>query len=751
MKCKPKNSGVLIKKIIFYPVCIALLTGLTLSCTNKKNTFFSRNYHNLTAKYNVFFNAKESSKNSKKKIDESYQDDYTRVLPIWQDKDEEANSAATSETDKTIEKASLLITKHSITARPKKRKKSKSKSAQRFNNRKEYCEWVDDAYLLMGKAHFYQHSFDDAISVFDFIRSEYEMEELRFEAMLWTVRCHNLQNEYSKAQALLTTIGSYGKNFPEQYHLFYNLIYTEMFLRQKRYKEAAKKLEKSIEMIEGRFLNFKERKDRARYKFILAQIYQKLNENKKSHELYDIVIKMNPNYELVFNAKINKAVVSGGNSQQKMKDLLHKMLKDEKNIDYQDQIYYALAQIAEKENETPQALDYYKLSAEKSTTNEGQKLMAFLSLADIYFTQPNYHLSQAYYDSTMNLIKDDHPEYKRVNNISENLNNLVNSLEEVKLQDSLQRIANMSDSQRDLFIESVIENVIRDEEFKKQEEERIRNEKLMAGNTSSSNIPVARGGKWYFYNLNMIDYGATEFDKIWGNRKNKDHWRRINKSISNDFEEETNTNDTLDNKTKEYYLRDLPLSDSLIAVSNYKIQKSLYTAGSIYKEKLKDYPEAIKVFEDLNRRFNKHEYELNSYYKLHKANETNNNTSRAEHYKNLIIQEYPNSKYAKMFTNPNYLNELAANKTERENHYIGAYNSFLNKEYENTINQCVDAEEKYPDTDLIPKYLYLKALSAKYLNFDDVASFKKSLQDLIKKYPDSEVAKSAAKTLKNIK
>ena len=64
--------------------------------------------------------------------------------------------------------------------------------------------------------------------------------------------------------------------------------------------------------------------------------------------MYTYVLKHSSTYEMEFNAKINLAQCyrsQSGRSDFIVKKLM-KMLKDDKNKDFLDQIYYALAQIA---------------------------------------------------------------------------------------------------------------------------------------------------------------------------------------------------------------------------------------------------------------------------------------------------------------------------------------------------------------------------------------------------------------------
>jgi hypothetical protein len=143
---------------------------LIAGCSAQKNTGLSRTYHNLTAKYNVMFNGKESFKKGLANIEKGYRDDYSEILPVFIFLEKEAITLAGPDMDRTIKKCSKLISLHSITAKPKvKSTKNMSQKEREFFSKKEYNLFVDDAYLLMGKAHFCKQEYTQAAEMFRLI------------------------------------------------------------------------------------------------------------------------------------------------------------------------------------------------------------------------------------------------------------------------------------------------------------------------------------------------------------------------------------------------------------------------------------------------------------------------------------------------------------------------------------------------------------------------------------------------------
>lgn len=722
------------------------------SCSTEKNTFVRRTYHNITAYYNVYFNGNESFKKGTQKLNDGYKDNFNRIIPVFTYSDDAAAKSVTAEMDKSIKKASKLIKYHSIRVKPKQPKGRVSKRKKEFLSKNEYCKWVDDSYLLMGKSHFMKHDYFQARINFEYVMSQFRDEDIRYDATLWLVRTMLETNQFTKARETLDLLEA-DKKLPKRIKGELAAIYADYYMKQKNYEDAASELRKAIDKTRKKTL-------RARYKYILAQIYQKTGESKNAGNLFAQVIKMNPNYDMVFNAKINRATcfdVGSGNSKE-IKKQLYKMLKDEKNKDYQDQIYFALANIFYKENNMEEAMANFKLSVQKSAGNNDQKAISYLSIADIYFSRLNYKPSQAYYDSCVVLLDRKHPDYDMIFTKSTNLNELVEQLIIVEHEDSIQRVAKMSEKDRLKFIDGLIEKV-KQEEARAKEEEHQRQLNMLFDAKNNQNTQSQGGGKWYFYNPSALSLGFSEYRKKWGSRKLEDNWRRKNKAIElaeNASEDPAaNASDStkskpLSNKSREFYLRGLPVNDTLMAKSHVKIKEALFKLGRVYKEKLNDYPKSVEAYENLNKRYPKNEYELSAMYELLLLNKLIKNQAQTEYYKNLIITRYPESKYAKILQNPGYLDELMASSRLAEDIFILTFELYKKSDYPEVLKNCEKAENSYPDSKLMPQFAFLKAVSiGKTSNDNEV--LKKELLALIQKYPESPVVTPAQDILTYMK
>ena len=700
----------------------------------------------MNARYNAYFNGNESYKSGVKKVDKALVDDYSRILSIYAYSDQTASKAAYTDMDKAIKKASKVIKLHSIKVKPKHKKgHTKSKKEKEFYSKNEYCKWIDDSYMLMGKAHLYNRNYSDAAEAFEYVVKEYSKEPVKYEALVWLARTYNESGKYNKSKEILDRLDG-EKKLPKKLKVDLSTTFADYYLKQQQYEDAIPRLIVAIDYT-------KKKRVKARYKFILAQLYQKYNQYNNATNLYSEIIKINPQYEMTFNAQINRATsydLSSGNSKE-IKKQLNKMLKDDKNIDYQDQIYFALANILYKENSLDDAVKYYKLSIKKSVSNTSQKALSYLSLADIYYSKPEYKPSQMYYDSSVALLPTDYPDYNKILQKSRNLNELILYVTTVELQDSLQRLAKMDAKERNKVIDKIIQKIIEEEDRIRQEEQQQQynsmqfnqNQQNMRNKTTNLG-----GGKWYFYNQSALSFGQSEFKKKWGTRKNEDNWRRKNKTIVSNqiITDEDNTKD--DDKTKpsdlknrEYYLKNIPMTDSAIVKSNKKIEESLYKMGTIYKERFNEFPLSIQAFEELIKRFPKSEYILSSYYNLLTLNNLLKNSDRSGYYKRLIISQFPESNYSKMLTNPNYFKELEEKNISLNNFYSQTYNDFINRNYTKVIENYRIADSVYNDNSLMPKFMLLKAMS--YGGIGNIDKYKLCLKDIISKYPQNEEKNSA--------
>ncbi|MFO7369571.1 MAG: tetratricopeptide repeat protein [Bacteroidales bacterium] len=735
----------------FCHIAGSLLLILLWGCSAQKNTGLSRAYHNLTAKYNVLFNGQESYNNGLEKIDKEFTDDYSEILPIFKYSGKDAVAIASADMDRTIKKCSKLITLHSITAKPKvKDKKNLTEEQRAFFSKKEYNAFVDDAWLLMGKAHFYKQEYDLASEAFKKVINDFKNDPNVFNAQLWLARLSIQTGQNINASELLAMLLNH-EAFPKKLLPELYPVYADYCLKLKDYAKTISFLEKSATVE-------KRKKTRTRYLYILAQLYEKTGDLKRASECYQQVIQMNPVYEMAFNAHINMALAyeKGFGKGQDIENELNKMLHDDKNIDYQDQIFYALGNLAIKEGNEEKALEYYTRSVEANKGNEQQKARSYITIANIYYSRPDYPHAQAYYDSAVSNIDADYPGYNILFTKSKSLTRLVTEINAVNLADSVLLLAKLPADELNNRITALIEA-----ERKKEEEARLKaqEERLdqqfgdeTAWRNVSNQKSMGTGGQWYFYNDAAKNLGYREFKQRWGNRKLEDHWQRASKAMVsyapvNQEEEDADETapsasaDAFSKTSREYYLSGIPTTDSAVNATHQRAELGLYNMGIIYKDELKDYEKAAESFKGLIRRYPSSDYLLASYYNLYAIARDQNNQALMDLYKNNIIRQFPESMYARVLTNPEYFKELEKEELVVRQYYEKTYSFYLEGNSSEVIARSDYARKTYPEHALIPRFDYLGVLAqARIL---DRNTFRQQLTELAAKYPGTDIASDA--------
>ncbi|MFQ5335310.1 MAG: tol-pal system YbgF family protein, partial [Flavobacteriales bacterium] len=437
-----------------------------------------------------------------------------------------------------------------------------------------------------------------------------------------------------------------------------------------------------------------------------------------------------------------------------IKKELGKMLRDGKNSDYYDQIYYALEEVYFREGEQDMGIELLKKSVASSRSNTNQKGLSFLKLADVHFNNepPAYQLAQAYYDSAVTFIDKARPDFNDILNKRNSLSRLVRDLTTIQMEDSLQMLASMSEKELDDLIDGIIQQVIEEEEKMQEEQE---NNYLFANENSYNNQNAGSGANWYFYNPATIGFGFSEFKRIWGDRKLEDNWRRKDKSsvitqeLDEFYEFENAEEDTLegakDNKNKNYYLKNIPLTEEKMLRSHNKIIEAYYDLGLVYKERLNDNYMAVESFKELVRRYDTCRYALSSYYQLYRLYLADDNQEEADYYKRLILTKAPGSEYAQLIKNPNYFLEKQKSKTNLLDFYKNTYSAFSDKQWTSALNQCVASDSLYPQSRLAPKFHLLKALTLGKISGKDTLVME--LKKVIALHPDREEAREAKRIL----
>ena len=722
---------------------LLLLLGIS-ACSTKKNTWTRRAYHSVTCHYNVYWNGEQSLKEAENTLKASTKDNYNQVLLVYNYGTKKEARGLYPKLDRTIKKASIGIQKHSM-----------------YFGGAERIKWVRYSYLMMGQAHFFKQDYISARRVFDYVAKQYEDDPVHYDGYLWLAKTYIQSERYAKAEAALNFLQSRldEKNFP--YHVKRDLpmVLADFYIADEKYDLAYGFLERGLELGNKREVNI-------RANYILGQINQLDGDLALASTYYKKVIKMNPDYIMDFEARINlaRSYDEGTGDSKNINKVLLKMVKDFQYNEFLDQIYYALAGVAMKDHDAEKAIGYYKLSVSSSKSDDYQKSTSSLTLADLYFDRGNYTDAQAYYDTAASVLPKDYPNYKAIKNKAAVLSELLTHVQTIRVQDSLQRLAHMDSTRLYAVIDGIIENYKKEKEKKAQEVEEVMSQEGVQFVSVGGGKPAqSLGGKWYFYNAQAKSMGRSAFIQKWGNRKLEDYWFITDKrglmqgtQENQQLENETvSNNDTVrgskqhptNPETRQYYMSDIPSTPEAIQASDSLIIKAYNKLGFLYLEELNDTANALDTYLTFQSKYPDNKYRLESWYALYKIYSEQKNKEKADYYKGLIVGNYPDSDYAHVILDPDYYTKLGQAKNETAKLYERTYNAFQREQYYRVITYANRANEQFgEDTTLMPKFLYLRAISLGKVNVPD--TLYAALDQLITRYPKSGVIPMAQSVLR---
>ncbi len=726
--------------LILLTVC-----GLT-ACTNKKDGVAYRIYHNTTTHYNGHFNADQAMISAEEKIKTQYQEDYDSILPLFIFGDIETVKPAFEDLERVIEKSEKVIKKHTITGEQKTKVKWP-----------EYNRWIDENYILVGKAHFYKKNYDVAEKLFQYVAKKYHEPNAEAMGNAWYGLTLVAQEEQGKALALLNKEGFSTSNLKPANSAFYHEVLSQIYIDTKKWEKAKDELNKAI-------TDTKKKKDKARLYFILGQIHEELNEYSSAQMNYEKVLLSKPSTEFSFQAKMKKALnaIRNGSSVLIARAELLKMLEDVKYSDYKDQILYTLALMAEEQAEHDDAKQLLQRSIKEGKKNRKQKGKSYLLLADINFDAKQYVSAQSAYDSAQKIISPTHPRMDEIKGRAKSLTELVKYLDQISSADSLSRICSLSPNEQIRAMEKTREALIAKEVEKREEEARLAAERQAAA------LENAKEGAFWCYSKEQREKGYKEFVIYWEDRPLKDNWRLNTKlsqmaSIKDERPDQSASEEgAIDDNSVEKsvasvddLLLSLPCKDQE-KMSRLKTGKEegYYKAGLIYKEDLNDNSAAIQTWEKLVN-LPENEYTPLAYYQIYRtwwnieqlsASKVKScTTCGSKYWGDEIKKRYPNTEWARFVDDPNAKDEKEKKKQEEILAYEQVYQMYARRQYPEAMTACNSVIRQDTANHLLCKYKILNAICVGYVESMSglTEMYKAALESVLQDCPGSEEATQA--------
>ena len=742
-------------------VCGVLLILIIVSCSTESNTFINRTYHGTTARYNGYFNANELIRLGITSYRTTLKEDYYDLLPIDPLPNEKDVLSLYPAIDTAIAKCTKVIQNHSMPSndRPSKKKE-------------EHNPWIDENWLTVGKSSFYRRDYDAALKNFRFIKKFYKNDPTLYKAELWIAKTNIELKNYTEAGFNLEKLDKAIEE-EEARKKATKLVkrITNKFIISKKKKEGEpakfpKKIkfdlqktkadlalktnnkEDAISFLKESLKYAKKKQDKARVNFILGQLLESVNKREEAKYHYSRVLKYNSNYELIFAAKIKRAFMGGS---LKLRKELMKMLRDPKNAEFKDQIYYALADMELQNGNINEGKVNLTLSAFYSTTNTRQKGMAYEKLGNMSFSERNYVTAQKYYDSCANVINDEYPNAEGIRIKVVKLADLVKAVETAYFEDSVQRIAKLSEKDRIAFIENVIVETKKAIEIRKKQEARrlLELQKNQAVEQSGGGV-----NNWYWNNAKLKASGYDEFRRLWGSdRENEDDWRRSQKIVVASFTENDSIpldsamvkKEVKDTLTVDYLIKRIPLTDSLFAASQQKMVEAYYNAGIIYKDQLNEKSLAKTQFLTVLDKTFENPFTLLSAFQLYKLFEEKDE-NKANEYKNYIFNNYPNSDYANFLRDPDFFIKKKELDKIALDEYLLVLERYNNELYPLVMLKADNIINNEKENIFRPKYMLLKAMSIG-MTSEDKTLMKPLLELIVEQYPKTEESERAIELL----
>ncbi|MBF4492414.1 gliding motility protein [Flavobacterium sp. MR2016-29] len=732
---------------------------LLIACSTKKNTFVSRNSHALSTKYNILYNGGIGLDKGLKSIQGNNQDNFWKMLPIEKMQVDENFSEEKKTKNPDFElaetKATKAIQKHSMNIGGRERNSQ-----------------IDEAYLMLGKARYYDQRFIPALEAFNYILYKYPNSSNIYTAKIWREKTNmRLGND----AIVLKNINKLLKNTDLDKQTFSdaNALLAEAFLNLEERDSAVAKLK-----IAEEFSRVNE--DRARYRFILGQMYQEAGKKDSAAYFYDGVIDMNrkADRKYMMHAYAKKAQMydyENGNDTIFLKTY-NKLVADRENRPYYDVLFYEMGVFYDKKKDNESALKFYNKSLGRKSKDPYLTASAYRNIGNMYFKDTDYTMAAKYYDSTLVKLDPKTREFALIEKNRKNLDNVILYEGIAKRNDSIIKVQGLPVADRKVYFENYIAELKKKDEakriFEEQEKEKLAN---VERNTNASNMPTAvnpqsqakndltagafnppsgteTASTFYFYNPTTVAYGKLQFKKMWGNRTLAGNWRLassksiINTAIKDSLSIQQDSINALkdtvviEKYTTEFYEKQLPTSQLVMDSIGKERNFAYYQLGLIYKEKFKEYNLASDKLEQLLRNNPEEKLILPSMYNLYKIYQITN-PAKAESVKLDITSKYPNSRYAQILNNKN--SDDSNFSPEKE--YQKWYKLYQEEQFDVVLDNIDNLINQYAGDDIVSKYELLKANTLGKVN--GLAAYKKALEGVADNYPNSEEGKNAREIL----
>lgn len=734
--------------------------------TSTKMNALKKFNHNINSKYNFNFNASNELNEVVFLAKKAFRDDFSKLLPFYNySLDNTKNQKP--ELDSVILKCNNGILLHDLRS-----------------------DWVDDLYLLMGKAYYYQKNFDSAAITFQYINFAFQprkKDEIGFDkfigsnqnatgnvytistpekkniiskvvshtparndAILWMVQTFIAQGRQNEAWSLMTILRR-DTEMPDRLKPALEEMVAWWYYQEEQFDSAAVHLEKALPAAENIL-------EKSRWEYLTAQLYERAGKKEDASRMYAKSVSHTTDPVMEAYGRISQIrLVSGDDVEKRIKmnlDALMDMVKKAKYEEYRHIIYYAAAQLELSRQQPMEAIGLYKKSLETNAIDDELKNKTFLELGNLAFSQREYLLAYNCYDS-LSLEGESESQTELIGNRIAVLNDLLSHLENIRVEDSLQKIAAMPEAERNNYLKGQVRKLRKEKGLKEEESQSSGTASRASGNNQSGEAvdlfaTNSSKGEWYFYNSSIRAQGTKQFLSNWGNRPNLDNWRRmsaVNNQINavsikqsgepaNDGGIAINTKANPTDISVEGLLANIPLTAAQRELSDDTIQQSLYRIGKIFQDKLGNCDEMILYFEKLLNRFPQTKYQEEALFGLCYCYQKAGNMERSNFYKGYLSRNFNQSKYLRYLNNPaSAKEEQQSFSKEATKKYEDIYRLFIEGNFDLALQLKKKADSTYGENYWSPQLLYIESIYYIKQKQDSLALA--SLNNILVLYPQS--------------
>ena len=762
----------------YLPLLSALvLMTLVAACSTQKNTSGSRWWHSFNARYNTYYNGSQAYIDGSLEKETGNRDNFTELIPLYTVGNKESRDLGKANFDRAIEKSAKAIQQHSIKRRPvwdKQRRKTERDREWLF--RREYNPFLWKAWMLMGRSQFYKGAFDEAASTFSYMSRLYATQPaILGKARAWLAKSYVESGWLYDAEDVIRTMSRDSMDWRAIKEWDYT--YADYYLHTGEYAKAIPYLRRVIKRYEMR------RKQKARQWFLLGQLYARLGKRDSAHNAFSHVIRMNPPYELEFNARIAQSEVMAKGQARTMISKLRRMAASDNNKDFLEQLYYAIGNIYLTERDTTQAIYAYEEGNEKATRNGIEKGVLLLRLGNLYYAKEKFADARRCYGDAIGLLDKEREDYPQLAARSLVLDELVPYTSAVELQDSLLALAKMNEKDRNSAIDRVINALKKKEKEEARalaERESARMQQFNTGRTGMKNEsmrPQPTTGRqeaaWYFYNPMVVAQGKETFRKLWGNRENADNWQRANKTVVAGMESGVPEsilvhNDSVDREhvqegtvrtfsdsirnnpyRREYYLEQIPLTPARKETCERILAEALFHSGVIFKDKMDNLRLSERNLLRVAEEFPAYERMADVYYHLFLLYHRLGRPDRAENYVRKLKTDYPKSEWTSILSDPYFKENARLGAHLEDSLYAATYVAFKAGRLNEVRANVRLSENRFPKGANRDKFLFIGGLSR--LNEGDAEGCLRDLKTVLEKYPESALSEMAGMIVNGVK